>query len=222
MEEEEVILLDYWPSPFGSTVRIALAEKGTNYIHKLEDLSSKSPLLLEMNPVHLKVPVLVHKGKPICESDIIIQYIDEVWKNNFSLLPSDPYQRAKARFLVDFINKKVHESSVKIWMGANEEQEKGKEELIEWSKILEEELGDKLYFGGDVFGFVDITLVPFYNWFIVFKTIANFYIIETECPKLVMWGERCLNRHSVSKSLPTKDQVYQAYLEFKKGWTHGQ
>ncbi|XP_055802377.1 glutathione S-transferase U25-like [Solanum dulcamara] len=216
-EEEEIVLLDYLPSPFGTMARIALVEKGINFIHKFEDLSNKSPLLLEMNPVHHKVPVLIHKGKSICESHIIIQYIDEIWKNNFTLLPSEPYQRAKARFLVDFINKKVHESSVKVWMGANEEQENGKKELVEWSKFLEGELGDKLYFGGDVFGFVDIALVPFYNWFIVFKIFANFNI--SECPKLVMWGERCLNRDSVSKSLPTSDQVYQAYLEFKKGWS---
>lgn len=101
-------------------------------------------------------------------------------------------------------------------MGENEDQENGKKELIAWAKILEEELGDKLYFGGDVFGFVDIALVPFYNWFIVFKSFANFNMIEIECPKLVMWGERCLNRDSVSKSLPTLHQVYQAYLEFKK------
>ncbi|XP_015165334.1 glutathione S-transferase U25-like isoform X1 [Solanum tuberosum] len=220
-EEEEVVLLDYWPSPFGTMARIALVEKGVNYIHKFEDLSNKSPLLLEMNPVHHKIPVLVHKGKSICESNIIIQYIDEIWKNNFPLLPCEPYQRAKARFLVDFINKKVHGSSVKVWMGQNEEQEDGKKELVEWSKFLEEELGDKLYFGGDEFGFVDIAFVPFYNWLIVFKTFANFNTIEIECPKLVMWGERCLKRDSVSKSLPTSDQVYQAYLEFKKGWSHG-
>ncbi|XP_004251829.1 glutathione S-transferase U25-like [Solanum lycopersicum] len=217
-QEEEVVLLDYWASPFGTMARIALVEKGVNFIHKFEDLSNKSPLLLEMNPVHHKIPVLVHKGKSICESNIIIQYIDEIWKNNSPLLPYEPYQRAKARFLVDFINKKVHGSSVKVWMGQIEEQENGKKELVECSKFLEEELGDKLYFGGDVFGFVDIALVPFYNWFIVFKTFANFNTIEIQCPKLVMWGERCLNRDSVSKSLPTSNQVYQAYLDFKKGW----
>ncbi|XP_016506633.1 glutathione S-transferase U25 [Nicotiana tabacum] len=214
---EEVILLDYWPSPFGTRARIVLAEKGISYIHKFEDLPNKSPLLLKMNPVHQKVPVLVHKDKPVCESDTIIQYIDEVWNQSIPLLPSEPHQRYMARFLVDFINKKVYESSIKVWMGATEEQENGKKELVEWCKLLEAELGNKLYFGGDVFGFVDIALVPFYNWFIVFKKFANFNL-ETECPKLVMWGNRCLNRDSVSKSLPTSEQVYQAYLEFKRGW----
>lgn len=104
---DEVILLDFWPSMFGIRVRVALAEKGIEYQLKEEDLRNKSDLLLRMNPVYKKIPVFIHKGKPICESSIIVQYIDEVWKDKSPLLPSDPYQRAQARFWVDYIDKKV-------------------------------------------------------------------------------------------------------------------
>lgn len=103
----EVTLLDFWPSPFGMRIRIALAEKGIEYEYKEEDLRNKSPLLLQMNPVHKKIPVLIHNGKPICESLIAVQYIDEVWTQKSPLLPSDPYQRAQARFWADFVDKKV-------------------------------------------------------------------------------------------------------------------
>ena len=104
---DEIILLDFWPSSFGMRVRVALAEKGLKYEYREEDLWKKSPLLLEMNPVHKKIPVLIHNGKPICESMIIVQYIDEVWNEKSPLLPSDPYQRAQARFWADYIDKKV-------------------------------------------------------------------------------------------------------------------
>ena len=104
---DEIILLDFWPSMFGMRVRVALAEKGLKYEYREEDLWNKSPLLLEMNPVHKKIPVLIHNGKPICESLIIVQYIDEVWCDKSPLLPSDPYQRAQARFWVDYVDKKV-------------------------------------------------------------------------------------------------------------------
>jgi len=105
---DEVILLNYWPSPFGMRLKIALAEKGIEHEYREEDLSNKSPLLLQMNPVHKKIPVLIHNGKPICESLIAVLYIDEVWNEKSPLLPSDPYQRSQARFWADYIDKKVY------------------------------------------------------------------------------------------------------------------
>lgn len=107
-DHDEVVLLDLWSSVFGLRVRIALAEKGVHYEYKEQNMANKSQLLLEMNPVHKKIPVLIHNGKPICESTIIVQYIDEAWNNKSApLLPSDPYLRAQARFWGDFIDKKV-------------------------------------------------------------------------------------------------------------------
>ena len=103
----EVVLLDFWPSMFGMRVRVALAEKGIKYEYKEEDLRNKSPLPLKMNPIHKKIPVLIHKGKPVCESLVIVQYIDEVWKDKNQFLPSDPYHKAYSRFWADFIEQKV-------------------------------------------------------------------------------------------------------------------
>lgn len=106
-EAEQLLLLDLLASPFSARVKIALAEKGLNYESRIEDLANKSPLLLEMNPVHKQIPVFIHNGRPICESMVIVQYIDEVWKHNSPLLPSDPHQRAHARFWADYVDKKV-------------------------------------------------------------------------------------------------------------------
>ena len=36
-----------------------------------------------------------------------IEYIDEVWKDKSALLPTDPYQRAQARFWAYYVDKKV-------------------------------------------------------------------------------------------------------------------
>lgn len=109
---EEVILLNFWSSVFGARVKIALEEKGIRYEETEEDLQNKRGLLLEMNPVHKQIPVLIHNCKPVCESLIIVQYIDEVWNHKSpSLLPSHPYTRAQARFWADFIDKKVLFSS---------------------------------------------------------------------------------------------------------------
>lgn len=112
---DEVVLLDFWASPFGMRVRVALAEKGIiNYERKEEDLKNKSPLLLRMNPVHKKIPVLIHNGKPISESLIILQYIEDVWNHTNPLLPSHPYQRAQARFWAHYVDTKVFLLSIPL------------------------------------------------------------------------------------------------------------
>uniref|UniRef100_M1B669 Glutathione S-transferase n=1 Tax=Solanum tuberosum TaxID=4113 RepID=M1B669_SOLTU len=206
MVNDEVILLDFWPSMFGMRLRIALAEKEVKYEYKEEDLWNKSTLLLEMNPIHKKVPVLIHNGKPICESIIGVEYIEEVWKDKTPLLPSDPYERAQARFWADYINKRLFDLGKKIWSTKGEEQEAAKNDFIECLKILEGALGEKPYFGGDNFGFVDIALIGYYSWFYAYETYGSFSI-EAECPKLVAWAKRCMQRDSVANSLPDQHKV---------------
>ncbi|XP_056173414.1 glutathione S-transferase U19-like [Syzygium oleosum] len=212
---EEVILLDFWPSMFGMRARIALREKGVEFDMREEDLSNKSPLLLKMNPVHKKIPVLIHGGKPVCESLIIVQYIDETWGHESPLLPSDPYERARARFWADYVDKKIYLALRTLRPSTGEAQEAAKKEYIESLKVMEGELGDKAYFGGERFGYVDVSLIPFYSWFYGLEVLANFSIKE-ECPKLVAWAERCMQRESVAKSLPDQYKLYEYLLERTK------
>lgn len=102
-----------------------------------------------------------------------------------------------------------------MWATKGEELEAAKKELIECFKLLEVELGDKLYFGGESLGFVDVALVPFYSWFYAYETCGNFSI-EAECPKLVSWARRCSEKESVAKSLPDQEKVYWFVLKLKK------
>ncbi|KAH0651294.1 hypothetical protein KY284_031206 [Solanum tuberosum] len=190
MVNDEVILLDFWPSMFGMKLRIALAEKEVKYEYKEEDLWNKSHLLLEMNPINKKVPLSIlrkfGRTKTLC-----------------SLL--NPYERAQARFWADYINKKLFDLGKKIWSTKGEEQA-AKNDFIKCLKILEGALAEKPYFGGDNFGFVDIALIGYYSWFYAYETYGNFSI-EAECPKLVAWAKRCMQRDSVANSLPDQHKV---------------
>ncbi|RWW49747.1 hypothetical protein BHE74_00044074 [Ensete ventricosum] len=240
---EGLVLLDFWVSPFGQRCRIALAEKGVEYEYREENLRDKSPLLLKSNPVHKKIPVLIDHGKPVCESLNIVQYIDEKWPDRAPLLPADPYARAEARFWADLVEKKVciplppeclgtclikkkksikccirfqmYESGTKLWKLKGEAQEEATKEFIEMLKLLEGELGDKKYFGGEMFGLVDIALIPFTAWFYSYEACASLST-EKEVPKLVAWGKRCRERESVSKSLPDPLKVYEFVCFLKK------
>ncbi|KAI3431965.1 uncharacterized protein J3R85_007849 [Psidium guajava] len=210
----EVILLESWSCPFAMRAKIALREKGVDFDVREEDTTNKSPLLLETNPVHKKIPVLLHNGKPVCESLIIVQYIDDTWGRESPLLPSDPYERARARFWGDCVDKKLSLGRV-VWASTGAAQDAAKEEFIEGLKVLEGELGDKAYFGGDRFGYVDVSLIPFYSWFYTLEKLANIKVGK-ECPKLEGWAKRCMQRESVAKSLPDQPKVYDRVLERKK------
>ncbi|KAB5534582.1 hypothetical protein DKX38_017668 [Salix brachista] len=212
---DEVVLLDLKASPFAARVRIALEEKGITYESKVEDLSNKSSTLLKMNPVHKQIPVLIHNGRPICESMIIVQYIDEFWSQKSSLLPSDPYRRAHAWFWADYIDKKIYPIGRNLWASEGEVRESSKKDLVECFKVLEEELGEKPYFGDESFGYIDLALIPFYSFFYTFEILGELRMVA-EFPKLVGWGERCLQKESVSKSLSGQKEVYEVILQIKQ------
>ncbi|XP_057519961.1 probable glutathione S-transferase isoform X1 [Amaranthus tricolor] len=218
-KEEDLVLLDYWASPFVARVKLALEEKGiTNYecLHEDHIMVSKSSLLMEMNPVHKKVPVLIHNGKPVCESLLIVEYIDEVWKHKSpSLMPFHPYDTSQARFWAYTFDKKFPEVLTKLWTQKSEIQQKEKDDFLNFLKMVEGELGDKPYFGGNTFGYCDIALISIYSWFYTFQKFTKLDI-QSECPKLIAWGKRCMERDSVKKVVLDEVQIYNYALELRK------
>ncbi|KAL7186073.1 hypothetical protein ACSBR2_027933 [Camellia fascicularis] len=80
-------------------------------------------------------------------------------------------------------------------------KEEAKNDLVGCFKVLGGELGDKPYFGGEIFGIVDIALNPFYSFFYTFEQNGNFGKV-TECPKLLVRAHRFLKKDSLSKALP--------------------
>ncbi|KAJ7554679.1 hypothetical protein O6H91_05G003800 [Diphasiastrum complanatum] len=74
METDSVKLLIVRASPYAMRAILALEAKGVKYELIEENLSAKSQLLLESNPVYKKIPVLLHGGKAIPESNVPLSF----------------------------------------------------------------------------------------------------------------------------------------------------
>ncbi|KAJ9172420.1 hypothetical protein P3X46_015661 [Hevea brasiliensis] len=207
MAEQEVILFGMCISPFSRRIELALKIKGIQYQYIEEDLSNKSPLLLKYNPVHKKVPVLVHNGKPIAESLVILEYIDETWQNN-PILPKDPYSRAIARFWAKFVEEKILETGLKTNKVKGEELEQLKQEVHQNLKLLEKELEGKEFFGGEKIGFLDIVAFVVAHWFQVAseEVMQVEFISEEKFPVLHKWLGKLREIDVVKKCLPPRDK----------------
>ncbi|KAI5072806.1 hypothetical protein GOP47_0012912 [Adiantum capillus-veneris] len=223
-----VKVLSFWRSPFGVRVLIALKEKGVEYeyIEEQDLLETKSKLLLESNPVHKKVPVLIHNGKPVCESLIILQYIDETWPShdNNGFLPPDPYERAVVRFWADYADKKIFEAIRLILKNAEGELvEQGKkimkESMATLDKALKDVARDGPYFGGKNINLVDITLASYLCWIETLETLGNFKSLEeSTCPHLCEWAKVVVQHPSVKEGLATipAQKVLESARELRK------
>ncbi|CAM0948566.1 unnamed protein product [Alopecurus aequalis] len=192
---DDLKLLGMWASPPVLRVRLALSIKGVTYEYVEQDLRNKSELLLQSNPVHGKVPVLIHGANPICESSIIIQYVDEVFSGAGPLLPVDPYERAVARFWVAFIDDKLVKAMYQASSGkTDEEKSEGTKQTFEAVETLEGALREcskgKSFFGGDNPGYVDVVLGGILAWVRTMEAMLGVKTFDpVSTPLLAAWAD---------------------------------
>ncbi|CAN8315266.1 unnamed protein product [Cochlearia groenlandica] len=209
---EKVKLLGMWASPFSRRIEMALILKGVPYEFSEQDITNKTPLLLQSNPVHQKIPVLLHKGKPISESLVILEYIDDTWTNN-PILPRDPYERAVARFWSKFVDEEIYVAAMKMVGKIGEERDAAVEATRDLLKLLEKELAGKDFLSGDRFGFADIvaTLVAF--WLMRTEAIVGVKVVTAEMfPEIHRWVKNLLGLDVVKNCIPPEDE-YRDYIE---------
>ena len=89
-------------SNYYNKVKLALLEKGIPFEEKLVAFREKTPELMALSPLG-KIPFLTTPQGPLCESQVILEYLESVHPQT-PLLPRDPYAAAKVRELTTFLD----------------------------------------------------------------------------------------------------------------------
>ncbi|KAF4387018.1 hypothetical protein G4B88_024590 [Cannabis sativa] len=206
---EEVKLLGAWPSPFCYRIIWALKLKGIDYEYVEEDLFNKSDLLLHYNPIHKKIPVLVHNGKPISESTVILEYIEETWPHNPLISSDDPYEKAKARFWTKFIDEK-EPIFFAFFQSVGEEQEKATKEAKKVLKVIEDYgVGEsRKFLGGEKVGMADLALGWISGWLEGMEEALGVKLLEPQSfPMLMAWIKNFRDVPQIRDNFPDRDQL---------------
>ena len=98
-------------SPCSQKVRIVLAEKDLDWEKRHVELAEKenlAPDYLKLNPLGV-VPTLVDDGRPVIESSIICEYLQDKFPEP-DMRPDNPYHSAQMRLWMKHIDIKVHPS----------------------------------------------------------------------------------------------------------------
>ncbi|XP_057777079.1 glutathione S-transferase U17-like isoform X1 [Salvia miltiorrhiza] len=213
MAASDVKLLGFWQSPFVIRVQMALKLKAVEYEFVETDPYNKNELLLKTNPVHKKIPVLIHGDRPVCESLVIIQYIDDVWGDGPSILPSDPYQRSLARFWAAYVDDKLLPLFKELKEEKDKDAKKGIIKKMSENFILLEDAfvscGEgKGFFGGDEVGYVDIVLGCFVGSMRAIEIVMDVkFLDKNTSPGLVAWAERLCADSIVKDVIPTTQKL---------------
>jgi glutathione S-transferase len=93
-------LVGFAVSNYYNKVKLVMLEKGVEFTEEL-NWAGKDEATLACSPLG-KVPFIVTAQGPLCESQVIVEYLEEAFPER-PLMPRDPFQRAKLREIVSFM-----------------------------------------------------------------------------------------------------------------------
>jgi len=113
-------LYDFGNSVCCQKVRVTLRAKGLEWQAIRVDLFKSEqydPSYLKLNPKGV-VPTLVHDGKPVIESTLICEYIDQAFPQPPSLIPADPWRQGRMRLWSKMVDEGLHDGVTEISFSA--------------------------------------------------------------------------------------------------------
>ncbi|KFO11613.1 Glutathione S-transferase omega-1, partial [Balearica regulorum gibbericeps] len=195
--------------PFAQRTRLVLHAKGISHEVININLKNKPDWFFEKNPFGL-VPVLeTSKGQLIYESPITCEYLDEAFPGR-KLMPSDPYERAFQKMLLEHFSKLTpvafkYFTSVKDGPDAMVLKAEVAEKFGKFGEILSKHNTE--FYGGDSVSMLDYMIWP---WFERLEFELKDSLSHPS--KLRHWME-AMKEDPAVKATMTDPQTFKDYLQ---------
>ena len=179
---------------------MVLHEKGIDFeVHEV-DLSNKSEEFLSVSP-YGKVPVLSVNGTSLYESNIINEYLDEVYDSP-KLMPENPEERALVRswmaFADDYFFPPIYRVRIGLQRGYSEDEiQEAKEKLDDSLSRLEHHLEGRQYLAGD-YTLADIAHAG--NFHRLRELAKSGEVTLEKYPSVMAWMDRVESREGYKAS----------------------
>jgi glutathione S-transferase len=195
--ESEIVLVSHHLCPYVQRAVIALTEKGVPFERRNVDLSRKPEWFTALSPLG-KTPVLVVDGRPIFESAVILEYLEETQPR--PLHPSDPLARARHRSWIEVASAILNDIARFYAAPDVETFDAARSRLAAQFRRVEDELGTRPWFDGEPFSLVDAAFGPVFRYFDVFERIGDFGVLDG-LGKVSRWRAALATRPSVREAV---------------------
>jgi glutathione S-transferase len=193
----DLVLVSHHLCPYVQRAAIALIEKAVPFERRDIDLADKPDWFRAISPLS-KTPVLLVDGRPLFESAIIADYLDETRPPR--LHPEDAFERARHRGWVEFASAILNDIAGFYSAPDSATLDARRDAMAAKFARLEAVLGEGPYFAGARFSLVDAAFGPVFRYFDVFDSIADFAVFAG-MPKVLRWRKALAARPSVQAAV---------------------
>lgn len=213
-------------SSYAQKVRIALRYKGVPFTFQTprgggSGIPSATDTEFSSGNPRVEMPMLVDGDVRVFDSTIILEYIEDKWPEPALLPPAktDPAGRARARMIEDMCD--THYEAINWGLGevnsfgraegaaAEKLGAQAKHQIAQVQQWLAEQLGEKEWFGGERFGWADLTVAVMVN------RTASYGIRPEEGSALAKWFVRVGEVPAVKETLQECNDALKAPPPYK-------
>ncbi|MEG3640554.1 glutathione S-transferase family protein [Magnetococcus sp. PR-3] len=214
MKQPKLKIISFAICPFVQRAVLLMELKGLEYELEYIDLANKPDWFLALSPMG-KVPVLQVDETTLFESQVIVDYLDDISEG--SLHPSDPLLKARQRALMELGSTMIMSQWAMAKAQTTEIFNTQQSTLYKQLGFLEEALAATPYFNGDTLSMIDVSFAPLLQRL---KLLESRYLADLfqQSPKVAKWAEALLALEAMKRSAhPELEALIVKRIENEKG-----